>query len=37
MSVRQLKVEIEKRGLKEEARGMLEKSELVQLLLKHQK
>jgi predicted esterase len=37
MSVRQLRAEIEKRGLKEEARGMLEKSELVTLLLKHQK
>lgn len=34
MSVRQLRAEIEKRGLKEEARGMLEKSELVDLLLK---
>lgn len=37
MSVRQLRAEIEKRGLKEEARGILEKSELVNLLLKHQK
>ncbi|KAL7456769.1 hypothetical protein ACHAWC_009784 [Mediolabrus comicus] len=37
MSVRQLRAEIEKRGLKEEARGMLKKSELVNLLLKHQK
>lgn len=36
MSVRQLRAEIEKRGLKEEARGMLEKSELVNLLLKNQ-
>lgn len=36
MSVRQLRTEIEKRGLKEEARGMLEKSELVNLLLKSQ-
>ncbi len=36
MSVRQLRAEIEKRGLKEEARGMLEKSELVNLLLKSQ-
>ena len=36
MSVRQLRAEIEKRGLKEEARGILEKSELVNLLLKHQ-
>lgn len=37
MSVRQLRAEIEKRGLKEEAKGMLEKSELVNLLLKNQK
>ena len=37
MSVRQLRAEIEKRGLKEEARGMLEKTELVNLLLKNQK
>jgi lysophospholipase-2 len=37
MSVRELKAEIEKRGLKEEARGMLEKSDLVKLLLKNQK
>ena len=36
MSVRQLRTEIEKRGLKEESRGMLEKSDLVNLLLKNQ-
>ena len=37
MSVRQLRAEIEKRDLKEEAKGMLEKSELVNLLVKNQK
>lgn len=37
MSVGQLRAEIEKRGLQQEARGMLEKSELVNLLLKCQK
>jgi len=36
MSVKQLRAEIEKRGLKEESRGMLEKSDLVNLLLKNQ-
>ena len=34
MSVKQLRAEIDKRGLQEEARGILEKSELVKLLLK---
>eukprot|EP00985_Skeletonema_marinoi_P003047 scaffold1268_cov133-Skeletonema_marinoi.AAC.2 len=36
MSVKQLRAAIEKRGLKEESRGMLEKSDLVNLLLKNQ-